>query len=389
MKTLYFILKISASTCFMKLLFFGALSAQTKIHTNLPRVMKVNQPYDFKLSIKGNGKGSISVYELKGSGDVSLSCDRTKNARILSMGDRIRIEFGPTDGVTIETQQLNFTISSDVKGTFTLSHAVSYANENDDVVRNFNPTIIKVVDASEKIEAQSGFTTINEITADGAFQGEKMVYSDPEAIRQHLLQLYSDSKEINAVGEAELSKAHEKFENSNVEIRLVEYLNDDHTKKKITGYILMDRKKALEDVQLARNIIMVGKSLELDADSYKSWVQLQQSNWSKDDQMLVKEYNSLGNESITSANIRKEEPVAVISASVYYRIQVGAFKKSRPNKTKFENLGSVDIVKENGWYKVLIGNYSSKEEAMSYRENVVSNGYDAFVASYQNGKRMF
>jgi hypothetical protein len=387
MKTLYFILKISASICFMKLMFFSVLSAQTKIHTNLPRIMKANQPYDFKLSIKGNGTGTISMYELKGTGDISLSCDRIKNARILSLGDRIRIEFGPIDGVTIETQQLNFTISADSKGTFTLSHAVYYANESEDVVRSFNPAVIKVVDASENVESERGFTTINEINTDGTRMEEKVVYSDPTAIKQHLLQLYSDSKEINAVGETELSKAHNKLDNSNLEIRLVEYLNDDHTKKKILGYILMDRKKAMEDIQLARNIIMVGKSLELDAESYKTWVQSQQANWNKDDQMLVKEYNNLGNEGIVSTNNNQNDG-SMVSNSIYYRIQVGAFKKKRPDTARFSTLGSVDVVKENGWYKVLIGNYKSKEEANNNRENIVSNGYEAFVAGYLNGKRM-
>ena len=374
--------------CFLKLILFSALSAQTKIHTNIPRILKVNQPQDFKLAVVGNGKGTIAVYELKASTDLEVLCGKIKNARVLTVGNGIRIEFLPSKSITIETAPLNFTVNATAKGTCTLSHSVYYLNEPEAVTHEFNPSIIKVVDAREPADTHAGYTTINENNYEGVVSDTKIMYSDPAAMKQHLLQLYSDSREINAVGETELTKANSKLENSNLEIRLVEYLNDDHTRKKITGYILVDRKKAIEDIQLARNIILVGKSLEMDADSYRSWAQAQQDSWKKEDRLLVTEFNPLGRERVEENAQEKETLSLATNESVSYRIQLGAFKKHRPSKARFSSLGSVDIIKEDGWYKVLIGNYKSKEEALIYRESAVTNGFDAFVAAYQKGRRL-
>ncbi len=70
-----------------------------------------------------------------------------------------------------------------------------------------------------------------------------------------------------------------------------------------------------------------------------------------------------------------------------YRIQLGAFTAS-PQKSKFNAAGKVQIVNENGFFKVLCGNFSSKDEANKKLNSLKSSGLDGFVVTYQNGTRV-
>ena len=70
-----------------------------------------------------------------------------------------------------------------------------------------------------------------------------------------------------------------------------------------------------------------------------------------------------------------------------FKIQLGAFSKE-PNKSDFKALGKVKVSQENGLYKVLLGNFNSKEEAFKQREQIIAKGFDGFVVSYQDGVRV-
>ena len=70
-----------------------------------------------------------------------------------------------------------------------------------------------------------------------------------------------------------------------------------------------------------------------------------------------------------------------------YLIQIGTFGTD-PGKSKYANLGKVTIEKVANSYKVLIGDFSTKEEAQKKREELISKGYNGFIVSYQNGQRV-
>ena len=69
-----------------------------------------------------------------------------------------------------------------------------------------------------------------------------------------------------------------------------------------------------------------------------------------------------------------------------YKIQLGAFSTS-PSKSKFPGI-NFSVQEEGGLYKVLVGSFSSKEEAEKQKAEFVSKGMQCIVVAYQNGLRV-
>lgn len=69
-----------------------------------------------------------------------------------------------------------------------------------------------------------------------------------------------------------------------------------------------------------------------------------------------------------------------------YLVQIGTFGAD-PGKAKYADLGKVTIEKVGAVYKVLIGEFNSKEEASKKKDELTAKGYSGFVVTYQNGQR--
>ena len=74
-------------------------------------------------------------------------------------------------------------------------------------------------------------------------------------------------------------------------------------------------------------------------------------------------------------------------AGMTFRVQLGAFT-SEPSKNKFATAGSVKIDLVDGLYKVTTGNFTSKEEAIKFRDQLQAKGFTGFIAKYKDGKRI-
>jgi cell division septation protein DedD len=70
-----------------------------------------------------------------------------------------------------------------------------------------------------------------------------------------------------------------------------------------------------------------------------------------------------------------------------FKVQLGAYS-SQPSKSKFSGVSNVSIDQINGLYKVTCGNFKTKEEALKYREELTSKGFNGFIVKYQNGQRI-
>lgn len=94
---------------------------------------------------------------------------------------------------------------------------------------------------------------------------------------------------------------------------------------------------------------------------------------------------------VTPEPVVKTEPVAKTNAVAIggqvFRVQIGAYN-SQPPKSKYASAGKATISNEDGFYKVLIGNYSTREEALKKRDELKSQGFNGFVVAYQNGVRV-
>ena len=75
------------------------------------------------------------------------------------------------------------------------------------------------------------------------------------------------------------------------------------------------------------------------------------------------------------------------SAGMTFKVQLGAYS-NQPSKSKFSGVGSVNIDLINGMYKVTTGNFKTLEEAVKYRDELKSKGYDGFIAKYKDGVRI-
>ena len=98
---------------------------------------------------------------------------------------------------------------------------------------------------------------------------------------------------------------------------------------------------------------------------------------------------------ITPAIAASANTIAVISSNTLsatqtgltFLVQIGTFGTD-PGKAKYADLGKVTIEKDGALYKVLIGQYTTKEEALKKREELVTKGYNGFLVKYQNGQRV-
>lgn len=75
------------------------------------------------------------------------------------------------------------------------------------------------------------------------------------------------------------------------------------------------------------------------------------------------------------------------SAGMTFKVQLGAYS-TQPSKSKFSGIGSVNIDLINGMYKVTTGNFKTLDEAVKYRDDLKSKGYNGFIAKYKDGVRI-
>lgn len=77
-----------------------------------------------------------------------------------------------------------------------------------------------------------------------------------------------------------------------------------------------------------------------------------------------------------------------LEKEIIYSVQVKAFVDNNINLAS-ESLSNTLFVKANPFYAYSLGNFETLEEAQKFRRELVSMGFnDAFVASYQEGKRL-
>lgn len=90
---------------------------------------------------------------------------------------------------------------------------------------------------------------------------------------------------------------------------------------------------------------------------------------------------------VEAAPAKKSAPATTSEAGMTFKVQLGAFA-SQPNKSKYSGLSNLSIDLINGMYKVTVGKFNSKEDAIKYRDELQSKGYSGFIAKYKDGVRI-
>ena len=83
----------------------------------------------------------------------------------------------------------------------------------------------------------------------------------------------------------------------------------------------------------------------------------------------------------------KTANTSVSSAGMTFKFQLGAYSTLTSNR-KFAGVGSVNIDLIIGMYKVTTGNFKTLDEAVKYRDDLKSKGYNGFIAKYKDGVRI-
>lgn len=98
---------------------------------------------------------------------------------------------------------------------------------------------------------------------------------------------------------------------------------------------------------------------------------------------------SSGSQTVTSVsqpNSSNTTPVS-LSENREYRIQIGSFS-AKPNFSKYPDLGKLSVIEENGVFKLMVGGYFTREEAVKKMEELKKKGHSGFIVSFVNGVKV-
>lgn len=93
------------------------------------------------------------------------------------------------------------------------------------------------------------------------------------------------------------------------------------------------------------------------------------------------------NTPVETPAVAKTASSSASESGMTYKVQLGAYS-SQPSKSKFAGVSNVNIEQVNGLYKVLCGSFKTKEDALKYREELLSKGFNGFIVKYLNGQRV-
>ncbi|WAC02686.1 SPOR domain-containing protein [Lacinutrix neustonica] len=99
-------------------------------------------------------------------------------------------------------------------------------------------------------------------------------------------------------------------------------------------------------------------------------------------------YGEGDNTLLASNDFSEEDSRASIEDELVYAVQVGAFEE-RMVSTYSESFMNLKEFEEDEFYKYSIGNFDNLNEAQRFRKELLRIGFrDAFIASYENGRRI-
>lgn len=239
--------------------------------------------------------------------------------------------------------------------------------------------------------------------ATGLFKPYRANTNNIGEIQQQVMQIKKDSKQAREVGEAEKKKAELKLAHALEALKLASYMPEIEEKKIAIDKANAEKLRAEKDLEIAAKILILAKSLENNAND------IEKLNVPEVKQAVaVSSTNQLGLNAMVKEvildipdekEIAKKEPTNSSNQSVsnkpenpalrglVYRVQIGSFVKS-PNKSDFKPIGKVEVLKEEGLYKALSMPFNNKEDASKFKQEIISKGFDGFVVTYQNGKRV-
>ncbi len=216
---------------------------------------------------------------------------------------------------------------------------------------------------------------------------DRLSQREIEELRQQAGQFRKDAAEAMEVGLREKETAGKKLREAEETIKNAEDIKNKNEKKKVLSKAETAKQKAESDLQTSEKIIILSRTLDENANEIErliDYLQPSTPSLSPTATEEVPEETPLVSKSGLAET--KENTTTVESQATVYMVQVGAFK-NKPDKAILKKLGKYKVVTEDDKYKVLVGPFSTKEEASAKRDELVPMGFDGFVVVYEKGKR--
>jgi cell division protein FtsN len=366
-------------------LLYSYLPAQIVTSLNLPRKIAVGVDREFEIRINKGSVTNFSKFQLAVPEGLIIKEVESKGGSFTFENQQAKVIWAITP--TENEISIKLAVNAASKGTYTLGPKYYYLENEGKREIEFETFSFEAVDPSGAGEGESDFIVLKQHVPEAfpvsASRNKNVNPDNPQELHMHAMQLKKDSREAFKVGEAERKKAEENLDDANTILLLSEHLEEGSQKQKVVKQANAARDRAQVDIQVANKILSLAESLEKDAQE-------------------IEKLNAAGKALATTGENDKKAAASggrtpeggstktgstPAPGTIVYRLQLGAFGR-QPAKSGFKSLGNVVILNEEGLYKVLLGSYQSKDEALKQREQVVAKGYDAFVVSYKDGVRL-
>lgn len=206
-------------------------------------------------------------------------------------------------------------------------------------------------------------------------------------LKQQAAQFRKDAADAMDVGLKEKEAAGKKLQEAEETIKNAEDIKNKNERKKVLSKAEATKQKAESDLQTSEKIIILSRTLNENADEIERLIEYIQPSVITPTAPVVAEPTPEAEDSKTISEPSTKENTSTSDAkNTVFMVQVGAFK-NKPDKAILKKLGKYKIVTEDDKYKVLVGPFSSREEASEKREELITKGFDGFVVTYEKGKR--
>lgn len=369
---------------FLFLLFLSDfLIGQINILTSLPDSVAPNTETAFTVKItKDTSITGLGKYQMNVSKGVMININESRGGAFTFENNAVKVIWAklPSDSEFVLKMTL---LSGNEFGTQTFSQKFEYMQHDEHKEVSAKPLVISFYGTGL---VDSALLMANALTK-----------TDPKPL--HVVQMKEDSKEAYKVGLREQQAAEQRILDAEKEIKKAEKIKNEEKRKIALSKAMEKKEKAEKDKVVADKILSLAKTLDDNAKKIESFgehsgvedyveetvievpivIETKKNTDTLTDTLSVK--------TETSEINRGTEPAALDSGIVYH-LQLGAFAQN-PEQALSKHLGIVTIIQENNMYKVLYGNFKTKEEAMKKRSEMLNRGFtDCFVVGYKDGLRV-
>ena len=329
------------------------LNGQVTIKTNMPPVMEPNTETTVQVKIIKGAIINFAKYQVDVPAGIIIKEDDSKGGAFTFDNNRLKIIWAniPTEAefsLSIKVLSGSFT------GPATINQKFYYMEEGVRKEVDAEPLTLTIGDGAKNS------TNIGELPPDQNTQ------KNPEILQAE--QLKKDSKDAYQTGLKEKEAADKKLAEAEDAIKRAETLQDEELKKAALEKANANKQKAQTDKAVASKILMLAKSLDDNANEIER---------------LNKSNPAAAHTTITTTT-----PAAPVSDNgLVYRLQLGAFSQN-PEKILYKHMGTINIVNEGGMYKVLMGKFTTHEDAAKRRDELVAKSFDCFIVTYKDGARV-